>query len=125
MKPGKTGLTRLIHATGYSVAGLKCAFRAEPAFRQELLLVAVLAPLSFWIASSVVEWILLVAPLLLLLVVELLNSAVEAVVDRIGDERHVLSGRAKDMGSAAVLLSLLLIAVSWLPIAYQHFREVP
>ncbi len=124
MKPGKTGLTRLIDATGYSIKGLRACFVGEAAFRQELLLVVPLTPVSFFIAGNVVEWILLVGPLLVLLIVELLNSAVEATIDRIGDEKHVLSGRAKDMGSAAVLLSLVLIAVTWLPIAWQHFREV-
>jgi len=88
-----------------------------------MLLVVVLAPLSFWVAGSVVEWILLVSPLLLLLIVELLNSAVEAAIDRIGEEKHVLSGRAKDMGSAAVLLSLLLTAITWLPLTWQHLQE--
>ncbi len=123
MKPGKTGIARIIDATGYSLKGLKACYRGEAAFRQELLLVLVLTPLSFWVAGTVVEWILLMGPLLLLLIVELLNSAVEAAVDRIGDERHILSGRAKDMGSAAVLLSLLLIAITWLPIAWQRLQE--
>ena len=122
MKPGKTGLARLFDATAYSMKGVRACFRSEAAFRQELLLVVALTPLSFWIAGSTVEWILLIAPLALLLIVELLNSAVEAAIDRIGDEKHVLSGRAKDMGSAAVLLSLLLIAMTWLPLTWQHFR---
>jgi len=123
MKPGKTGLARIVDATGYSLKGLRACYRGEAAFRQELLLVVVLAPLSFWVAGSVVEWILLVSSLLLLLIVELLNSAVETAIDRIGDEKHVLSGRAKDMGSAAVLLSLLLIAITWLPLTWQYLRE--
>ena len=110
MKPGKTGIARLVAATGYSMKGLKACFQGEAAFRQELLLVVALTPVSFWVARSTVEWILLMAPLLLL--------------DRIGDEKHELSGRAKDMGSAAVLLSLVLIAITWLPIAYQRFQEL-
>lgn len=124
MKPGKTGIARLIDATGYSLKGLKACYRSEAAFRQELLLVAVLLPTSVWVARSPVEWVLLVAPLFLLLIVELLNSAVESVVDRFGDELHVLSGRAKDMGSAAVLLSLVLIATTWLPLAWARLREL-
>lgn len=123
MKPGRTGLSRVIAATGYSVQGLRACFKGEAAFRQELLLVAVLLPLSFWVATTPLEWIALVSPLFLLLIVELLNSAIESVVDRIGDEVHPLSGQAKDMGSAAVLLSLLMIAASWLPLSYHHFRE--
>ena len=123
MKPGRTGLSRIVAATGYSIQGLRACFRSEAAFRQELLLVAVLFPASFWIGKTLLEWFALVAPLLLLLIVELLNSALEAVVDRIGDEPHPLSGRAKDMGSAAVLLSLMLIASSWVPLSYLHFRE--
>ena len=104
MKPGKTGIRRLIDATSYSMKGLRSTFKNESAFRQELLLVVVL----------------LVAPLFLLLIVELLNSAIEAVVDRIGDEHHELSGRAKDMGSAAVFVCLVLIAVFWGSTAWQN-----
>jgi len=124
MKPGKTGLARVVAATGYSLQGLRACYRSEAAFRQELWLTVCLLPLAFWVADSAVEWALLVGPLLILLLVELLNSAIEAVVDRIGAERHELAGRAKDMGSAAVLLSLLLIAVSWVPLGYLHIREL-
>ena len=113
MKPGKTGIRRLLDATGYSMKGLASAFRNEAAFRQELLLAALLAPLSFLLAEGLVQWLLLVVPLFLLLIVELLNSAIEAAIDRIGDEPNELSGRAKDMGSAAVFICLLLIAVTW------------
>ena len=122
MKPGKTGLRRLIDATGYSFKGLAATYRGEAAFRQELLLCAVLFAGSFALAGNLLEWLALVLPLFLLLVVELLNSAIEAVVDRIGDAPHELSGRAKDMGSAAVLLSLLMIATAWGAIAWQHLR---
>lgn len=122
MKPGKTGLARIVDATGYSVRGLVAAFRNEAAFRQELLLVAVLLALSIPLAADPVEWLLLVVPLFVLLIVELINSAVESAVDRIGEEHNELSARAKDMGSAAVLLTLLLTALVWGTIAWKHFH---
>lgn len=121
MKPGKKGLARLIDATGYSIRGLRACFAFEAAFRQEVAAFAVLFPLSFLIARSAVQWLLLVAPLVLLLIVELLNSAVESVVDRIGDEKHELSGRAKDMGSAAVMLCLILIGCSWGGLIWSNY----
>ncbi|MBT8061585.1 MAG: diacylglycerol kinase [Gammaproteobacteria bacterium] len=121
MKPGKSGLARIIAATGYSFSGIKAAFRNEAAFRQELLLVAILGTASFWLARSVTEWLLLIAPLFVLLIVELLNSAIENVVDRVGHEIHELSGRAKDMSSAAVFFSLALIAITWGTIAWDRF----
>jgi diacylglycerol kinase (ATP) len=125
MKPGKSGLARLVDATGYSWQGLKSCYRSEAAFRQEVWLAVVLFAASFWVAHTAVEWILLIAPLMLLLIVELLNSAVEAIVDRIGGERHELSGRAKDMGSAAVLLCLLLIVMTWAPLVTQRVENLP
>lgn len=121
MKPGKTGFARIIDATGYSLRGLRACYQGEAAFRQEVWAVAVMTPLTFWLATSVVEWILLMAPLMLLLIVELLNSAVEAAIDRIGEERHVLSGRAKDMGSAAVSIALLIAGLAWGTVVYQRF----
>jgi len=121
MKPGKSGLARLIDATRYSALGIAASWRNEAAFRQEVLLVMLLLPLSFFVARSVEQWLLLIAPLLLLLVVELLNSAIENIVDRIGHEKHELSGRAKDMGSAAVLICLVLVAVSWCSIGWRNF----
>lgn len=121
MKPAKTGIARLIDATGYSLRGLRACFANEAAFRQEVALVVVLFPLSFLVARSPVEWLLLNAPLFVLLAVELLNSALESVVDRIGHEHHELSGRAKDMGSAAVLLCLLLIGCCWGAIIWQNY----
>lgn len=121
MKPGKSGLARLYDATGYSARGIRACWRNEAAFRQEVLLVAVLLPLSFFVAASAEQWLLLIAPLLLLLIVELLNSAVENVVDRIGHEPNVLSGQAKDMGSAAVLICLLMTALTWLVIGWKNF----
>jgi len=121
MKPGKTGLKRLLDATGYSAKGIRACWRNEAAFRQEVLLAGVLLPISFLVAKSVEQWLLLVAPLLVLLIVELLNSAIENIVDRIGHETHELSGRAKDMGSAAVLLCLVLLFLSWVGIAWKNF----
>lgn len=107
------GLTRLWHATIYSIAGFRAAWRNEAAFRQECALAAVLLPAAFWVGGSGLRVSLLVSSVLLVLIVELLNSAVEAVVDRISRDHHDLSGRAKDMGSAAVMLSLLLLVVTW------------
>lgn len=121
MKPGKTGIGRLVDATGYSIKGVRACWKNEAAFRQEVMLVLVLLPLSVVVAKSIEQWLLLVIPLLVLLVVELLNSAVENVVDRIGHERHELSGQAKDMGSAAVLICLVLAFVSWAGIGWKNF----
>jgi len=109
-----TGWRRLINATGYSWAGLKAAWRNEEAFRQEALLCAALVPVALWLGDSAIEQALLISSLLLVVIVELLNSGIEAVVDRIGQERHELSGRAKDIGSAAVFVALLNAAVVWL-----------
>ena len=121
MKPGKSGMARLFDAAGYSIKGIRAAWRNEAAFRQEVALCGVLFPLSFFVARSIEQWLLLTTPLLLLLIIELLNSAIENVVDRIGSERHDLSGRAKDMGSAAVLVCLLMLAVAWLSIGWKNF----
>ena len=112
-KPGNTGIRRLFRATGYSWAGLRAACQNEAAFRQELALCLLLVPLGLWLGEDGVERALLVGSLLLVLVVELLNSAIEAVVDRIGAEPHELSGRAKDIGSAAVFVALLNVVVIW------------
>ena len=120
MKPGKTGLQRLIDATAYSAKGIRACWRNEAAFRQEVILLLVLLPVSLFVARSIEQWLLLVTPLLLLLIVELLNSAIESVVDRIGNERHDLSGRAKDMGSAAVLLCLVMTGLTWLTIGWKN-----
>ncbi|MBN7821926.1 diacylglycerol kinase [Bowmanella yangjiangensis] len=115
-KPNGTGVTRIWRATRCSMDGIGYAFRYESAFRQEILLCLVLIPAALWLADSPVELILLIAPLLLLLVVECLNSAVEATIDRISTERHPLSKQAKDLGSAAVFFTMLIIVVSWLAI---------
>ena len=120
MKPGKSGMARLFDATGYSIKGIGAAWRNEAAFRQEVALCVVLFPLSFLVARSIEQWLLLTTPLFLLLIVELLNTAIENVVDRIGSERHDLSGQAKDMGSAAVLICLLMLAVSWFSIGWKN-----
>lgn len=120
-KRGKTGLARVIAATGFSWQGLKACFSNEAAFRQEIAASAVLIPAAFFVARSVEQWLLLVGPIILLLIVELLNSAVESVVDRIGHEHHELSGRAKDMGSASVLLCLVLIGCCWGGLIWKNF----
>ncbi|MEO5331748.1 MAG: diacylglycerol kinase [Magnetococcus sp. YQC-5] len=113
MKPGATGWTRLINATGYSMAGLQAAWKNEAAFRQEAVLALILLPVGAWLGDGAVERALLMGSLLLVLAFELLNSGLEAVVDRIGPEHHALSGRAKDLGSAAVLLALLNVVLVW------------
>lgn len=111
---GKTGLRRLVNAAGYSLAGLAAAARHEDAFRQELLLAAVLVPLGLYLGASGLERALLVGSVLLVLIVELVNSAVEATVDRVSLDDHNLAKRAKDLGSAAVMLSLANVGVVWL-----------
>ncbi|MCE9682681.1 diacylglycerol kinase [Halomonas alkalisoli] len=121
MKRGHTGWRHLINSTGYSLKGLELAFRHEAAFRQELALCMILLPLAWWIGEGPVEWILLLGSCLLVLIVELLNSAIESVVDRIGTEHHELSGRAKDISSAAVMLSLLLAGLAWGLLTWQKF----
>jgi diacylglycerol kinase (ATP) len=108
------GMGRMLRAFGSSAKGLVGAFREEQAFRQELLFACIALPLGLWLGHSGIERALLVAPVLLILIVELLNSAIEATVDRIGLERHELAGLAKDIGSAAVLLSIILLGVVWL-----------
>ncbi|MFD1008999.1 MULTISPECIES: diacylglycerol kinase [Oceanisphaera] len=113
MKPGKIGLARIVAAFGYSLRGLKAAYRHEAAFRQECWLVAVLLPIALIWNVGLLAKALLIGSLLLILIIELLNSAIEAVVDRIGPEYHELSGRAKDIGSATVLLALLVAAITW------------
>lgn len=112
-KPSARGLTRVLDATRYSLAGLRAAWRFESAFRWDVVGCGLLFIASFFVARGPVEWVILVAPLFVSLIVELLNSALEATVDRVGVERHPLSGRAKDQASAAVMLSLVLIAVCW------------
>jgi diacylglycerol kinase (ATP) len=116
----RTGFNRVWHAAGYSIAGLRAGW-GETAFRQEALAAVVLVPAAFWIGRSWVEVALLAGSVLIVMIVELLNTGIETAIDRIGPEWHDLSKRAKDMGSAAVLLSLLLAAGIWLAALYQRF----
>jgi len=109
-----TGFIRLWFATLNSLRGLKLCYQSEAAFRQEVWLALVLIPAGLWLGDSMIERLLLVGSVLGLMIVELLNTAIEVVVDRIGVERHHLSGFAKDVGSAAVLIALLLVALTWL-----------
>jgi len=114
-----SGFTRLFRAMGASWKGFEGAFREEAAFRQELALAVVVIPLGLWLGRNAVERVLLIAPMFIVLMVELLNSAIEATVDRIGLERHKLSGLAKDIGSAAVCTSLTLLAVVWVLVLWR------
>ena len=120
-KPGKTGLGRIFRAAKYSAQGFAHAWRYEAAFRQELVITLLLIPVALWLGQNTVERVLLIACCLLVLVVELLNSAIEATVDRFGGEHNELSGRAKDLGSAAVLVSLALVPLIWGGVAWQRF----
>lgn len=120
-KTGVTGIKRVINAFGYSMRGLRDALRYEAAFRQEVALFIILLPVALWLGQNPLDYILLIGSMLLVLIVEILNSAIEAVVDRVGAEHHDLSGRAKDMGSAAVLLALLNVGFIWVMIIYQRF----
>jgi diacylglycerol kinase (ATP) len=113
-RKGSTGIQRLLNATRYSIEGLAAAVRHEAAFRQELLLAAVLVPVGIWLGEDGVERAQLAGSVLLVLVVELLNSAVEATVDRASPEDHPLAKRAKDLGSAAVMVALAAAALVWL-----------
>ena len=121
MQAKNAGFRRLVNATIFSIAGLRAAWRNEAAFRQECILAAVLTPIGFWLGQTAVERSLLIGTVLLVLIVELLNTAVESVVDRIGTEHHALSGQAKDQGSAAVFVSLLLALLVWGLIAWERF----
>ena len=116
----RKGLNRIWHAAGYSLAGLRAGWH-EPAFRQEAIASVVLLPAAFWLGSTWVETVLLAGTVILIMIVELLNTGIEAAIDRIGPEWHELSKRAKDMGSAAVLLSLLLCAGTWASALFQRF----
>ena len=116
----RSGLNRIWHAAGFSLCGLRAGW-AETAFRQEAIAAVVLLPASFWLGRSWVEIALLAGSVLLLMIVELLNTAIETAVDRIGPEWHALSKRAKDMGSAAVLLSLVLVIGIWAGALVQRF----
>ena len=115
-------MTRIVRAFGYSLQGLAQTWREEAAFRQEVTLAVVLVPAGLHFGHSGVERALLIGPMLLILIVELLNSAVEAVVDRAGMERNPLAGMAKDMGSAAVLLSFLLLGTVWVLVLSDRWK---
>ena len=117
-KPGATGIKRIINATGYSFRGLSAAFKHESAFRQELALAVILAPVAIYAGQTNVERSILIGSLLLVLIVELLNSSIEAIVDRVGHEHHELSGQAKDIGSAAVFVSLANVVITWVIIIF-------
>lgn len=121
VKPAATGLNRIVRATGFSVAGLRSAWLYEAAFRQECFIAALLVPAALWLGESAAERALLIGSVLLVLIVELLNSAIETAVDRVGTEHHTLAGRAKDLGSAAVFLSLVLTGTVWSLVAWERF----
>jgi diacylglycerol kinase (ATP) len=120
-KPGNTGFRRVVNATFYSIAGLRSAWRSEAAFRQECVGVALLIPVALWLGQNAIERALLLSSCVLVVIVELLNTAVESVVDRVGMDHHELSGRAKDTGSAAVFMSIALAMLVWGLVAWERF----
>ena len=120
-KPTITGFRRVVNATRYSALGIRAAWKYESAFRHELVIGALLVPFAVLLGQSPLDYVLLFGSMALVIIVELLNSAVEAVVDRIGAEHHELSGRAKDYGSAAVMFTLLLMALCWGSVAWTRF----
>jgi len=115
-----TGLARFYHATRYSIKGLCAAYRSEPAFRYEAWAAAVLMPLAFWLARSGLQLSILISALILVLIMELINTAIEAIVDRAGTEFNALAGLAKDLGSAAVFMALIIAALAWGGIAWDN-----
>jgi diacylglycerol kinase (ATP) len=123
-KSGNTGLRRLLNATRFSAMGIAAAWKHEAAFRLEIILLLLLVPAAIWLGQSNYERLLLVGVCLLVLLVELINSAIEATVDRISNEQHELAGRAKDMGSAAVLVSLVIVVLVWATVAWQRFGNL-
>ncbi len=122
-KPGKTGLSRLIAATGYSIAGFKATWKHEEAFRMEARLCAIFIPLSFWVGQDLNHQLLLIFSCVLVLLAELFNSALEAIVDRVSKEMHPLSGQAKDIGSAGVFLTLVTFGLVWGLSLWQFFNH--
>ncbi|ELZ8931621.1 diacylglycerol kinase [Cronobacter dublinensis] len=116
------GLTRIINAAGYSWKGLRAAWKNEAAFRQEAVAVIAAIIIACWLDVDPMTRVMLISSVMLVMIVEILNSAIEAVVDRIGPEFHELSGRAKDMGSAAVLMSIILALFVWVTLLWQHLR---
>ncbi len=121
LKPNGLGVARILKAARCSLKGFQAVYKHEAAFRQELLLSLVLLPFSFVIASSLANWVALIAALLLLLLVEVINSAIEALADRISTDVHELLGRAKDLGSAAVFIAFMIVALVWGASAYSYF----
>lgn len=113
-----TGIKRVINATRFSYQGLRATFKTEAAFRQECFVGLLALPLSFWLAESVIEWILLMFSFMLILLTEIINSAIEAAIDRMGQSPHELSGKAKDAGSAAVSIALMIALLTWGSIAF-------
>lgn len=120
----KGGFSRVIHAARYSFRGLKAAVRDEAAFRQELLFTLVLTPVAFWVGQTGAQILVLIASLVFVLVIELLNSAIEAVADAVSLEENPFIGRAKDLGSAAVLVSLLLATGLWIVVILNHWHPM-
>lgn len=118
---GRTGLDRVIKATGYSMTGLRMAYRGESAFRQEVWLAVVMIPAAFWLGTTWIEVAVLAGTVMLVLIVELLNSGIEAAIDRVSFEVHDLSKRAKDLASAAVFMSLLLCSGVWIAALWHRF----
>ena len=122
-KPAVPGLARFVNALGYSIRGFRAVWRHEAAFRLELILAVILLPAAFFIAESVYFLLSMIASLFLVIICELFNSAIETIVDRIGHENHILSGQAKDIGSAAVLTSIILALVTWGVVLYARFAS--
>jgi diacylglycerol kinase (ATP) len=120
-KPGKTGIARLVAATGYSFKGFRAAWKYEEAFRIEATLSCLCIPLAFWVGQDLTRKLLLVLTCGIIILAELFNSAIEAAIDRHGSEMHPLSGQAKDIGSAGVFTSLMLFLIVWLPSLWQRF----
>lgn len=121
MANNTTGLTRIIKAAGYSWKGLRAAWINEAAFRQEGVAVLLAVVIACWLDVDVITRVLLISSVMLVMIVEILNSAIEAVVDRIGSEYHELSGRTKDMGSAAVLIAIIVAVITWCILLWSHF----
>ncbi|MDF7651643.1 diacylglycerol kinase [Pantoea sp. Acro-805] len=117
-----TGFQRIINAAGYSWQGLRAAWQHEAAFRQEAMAAIVAIIVACWLDVDAISRVLMIGSVVLVIIVEILNSAIEAVVDRIGQERHPLAGRAKDMGSAAVLLTIILAIFVWIAVLWSHLR---
>ena len=120
-KPGNTGIRRILLAAKFSAQGLRSAWIHEAAFRQEIVLLVILVPIAFWLGETVLLQALLIGVCLLVLIVELFNSAIEAAIDRHGEEQHELSGRAKDIGSAAVMISLIIVLLTWGAVICDRF----